>query len=245
MCRSAVSAPAPGSITLCNMKPSRHPAQAAKPGWVFFFGRAILRPVLWLRYRPIITGTEHIPATGPVLLTSNHLHLIDTILIPSFASRKVQFLAKESLFTGTVKGWFFRRVGAVPVYREAGSATQAALDAGKAVLDTGGVFAIFPEGARSKTGMLNRGRTGAAWLSLSSGATVVPVGLIGTDRKRAARGKRPRVQVNFGAPVPLDDLVDLPAGRARREATERIMAAIQALSGQDRAEAYATGGRGS
>lgn len=227
------------------MSPRPQGKQSAKAGWVFFFGRAMLRPILRLRYRPQITGIANIPATGPVLLASNHLSAIDTILIPSFASRKVQFLAKESLFTGAVRGWFFRSVGAVPVYRETGSSAQTALHAGNEVLQSGGVFAIFPEGSRSKTGKLHRGRTGAAWLSLNSGATVVPVGLIGTDRKRDARGKRLRVQMKFGAPLHFDHLAHLPAGGARKEATEQIMSAIQHLTGQERSDAYAEGGRGS
>ena len=65
----------------------------ARPGPVFSIGRAILRPALWLRYRPRVSGKHHVPKTGPVLLASNHLSGLDTILIPSFAPRKVQFLA--------------------------------------------------------------------------------------------------------------------------------------------------------
>lgn len=217
-----------------------------RPGIVFTVGRAVLRPVLWLRFRPRITGREHLPARGPVLIASNHLSGLDTILIPSFSPRKVQFLAKASLFSSGLGGWFFRSIGAVPVHREAGSAAQAALDAGREVLAAGQVFAVFPEGSRSRDGRLYRGRSGAAWMALETGAAVVPVGLIGTNRKLrdAATGAVPRVELRFGAPVPLDDLAGLPAGRARREATERITRAIQALSGQELAEGYAEGGRG-
>ena len=55
---------------------------AARPGIVFTIGRAVLRPLLWLRFRPRVTGREHVPAHGPVLLASNHLSAVDTILIP-------------------------------------------------------------------------------------------------------------------------------------------------------------------
>lgn len=211
------------------------------PNAVYVIGRAVLRPLLWLRYRPIVRGREHVPAQGPVLFVSNHLSAIDTILIPSFAPRRVQFLAKESLFHGRFRGWFMRSIGAVPVYRSAGAAAQAALDTGRRVLEAGGVFAVFPEGSRSTTGKLNRGRTGAAWLALTSGATVVPIGLVGTGKgsRRIARA-----EMNFGAPIRLDDLAELPAGRARREATERIMDAIANLSRQERSDSFAEGGRG-
>ncbi|MBL5972908.1 MAG: 1-acyl-sn-glycerol-3-phosphate acyltransferase [Candidatus Leucobacter sulfamidivorax] len=218
---------------------------AARPGLVFSIGRAVLRPLLRLRFRPRITGREHIPQAGPVLLASNHLSSLDTILIPSFSSRKVQFLAKASLFEKPLKGWFMRQIGAVPVHREVGAAAQAALEAGRRVLAEGQVFAVFPEGSRSRDGRLYKGRSGAAFMALETGAAVVPVGLIGTNRKLAdpRTGRVPRIELRFGAPVPLEDLAGLPAGRARREATERIMAAIRELSGQELADGFAEGGR--
>jgi 1-acyl-sn-glycerol-3-phosphate acyltransferase len=213
------------------------------PGPVFTIGRAVLRPLLRLRFRPRITGREHVPATGPVLLVSNHLSGLDTILIPSFSPRKVQFLAKASLFRSRLGGWFFRQIGAIPVHREVSSAAQAALDAGREVLAAANVFAVFPEGSRSRDGRLYRGRGGAAWMAFVTGAAVVPVGLIGTNRRlrNPATGRPDRVELRFGAPIPLDDLAELPGGRARREATERIMAAIHALTGQERADGHATG----
>lgn len=218
----------------------------AKPGPVFFIGRAILRPTLWLRYWPRITGRENVPKQGPVLLASNHLSGLDTIILPSYAPRQVQFLAKASLFQSRFGHWFFTSIGAIPVHREASAAAQAALTAGRDVLAAGNVFAVFPEGSRSRDGRLYRGRSGAAWLALSTGATVVPVGLIGTNRKlRDPRtGKRQRVEIRFGTPLDLSDLHGLPGGRARAEATARIIAAIGALTGQDLADGYAEGGRG-
>ena len=206
---------------------------------MFFIGRAILRPLLRLRFRPRVSGRDHVPATGPVLLVSNHLSGLDTILIPSFAPRRVQFLAKDALFQSRVGGWFFRQIGAVPVRREASASAQAALMTGRDLLAEGNVFAVFPEGTRSRDGRLGAGRGGAAWLALETGAAVVPVGLIGTNRKlRNPRTGRPDpVEVRFGAPVPMADLAGLPRGRARREATARIMAAIQELTGQEPADA--------
>ena len=219
---------------------------AARPGIVFTIGRAVLRPLLWLRFRPRVTGREHVPTHGPVLLASNHLSAVDTILIPSFSPRKVQFLAKASLFATPIGGWFFRHIGAIPVHREAGSAAQAALEAGTRVLAAGQVFAVFPEGSRSRDGRLYRGRSGAAFMALETGATVVPVGLIGINRAIVdpATGKPSPAEIRFGAPIDLSDLAALPGGRARREATERIMAAIQRLTGQELAGCYSEGGRG-
>lgn len=200
--------------------------------------------MLWLRYRPLVRGTHNVPRTGSVLFVSNHLSAADTILIPSYAPRKVQFLAKASLFSGTFKGWFFREIGAIPVTREAGSAAQAALEAGRDVLAAGNVFAIFPEGSRSPDGRLYRGRSGAAYLALETGATVIPVGLIRAHPSSRTNNRTTRNSISFGAAVDLSDLNQLPAGHARREATERIMSAIQELTAQERVHSYVTGGRG-
>lgn len=212
-----------------------------RPGPVYYIGRAALRPYLWLKFRPLVTGASNVPKTGAVLLASNHLSGFDTILIPTFAPRQVQFLAKASLFKSRLGGWFFRQIGAIPVHREASAAAQDALNTGRAVLESGSVFAVFPEGSRSRDGRLYRGRSGAAWLALETGATVVPVGLIGTNSKRP---KGPRCEIRFGEPLDFSDLAGMPGGRARREAIERIMAAIAGLTGQERASSYAEGGRG-
>ena len=218
----------------------------ARPGVVFTIGRAVLRPLLWLRFRPRVSGRGHVPATGAVLLASNHLSAVDTILIPAVATRQVRFLAKASLFDSRIGGWFMRQIGAIPVMREASGVAQAALEAGREVLAAGQVFAVFPEGSRSRDGRLYRGRSGAAYLALETGATVIPVGVIGTNRALTdpSTGRAPRTEVRFGRPVPLADLAALPGGRARAVATERIMAAIQELTGQELAGSYAESGRG-
>lgn len=214
-----------------------------KASLLYVIGRSLIRPVLRLRYRPKISGCHHVPASGPVLLVSNHLAALDPVFIPSFSPRQVRFLAKASLFNTPLRNWVMRNVGAVPVYREAGSAAQAALESGKTILSSGHVFAIFPEGSRSLTGKLHKGRTGAAWLALETGATVIPVGLTGTNRGRQKHSSL-RMEMRFGPALDLSDLADFPRGAARHIATERIMTAIQSLTGQERSESFAEGGRG-
>ncbi|GGA71042.1 1-acyl-sn-glycerol-3-phosphate acyltransferase [Pseudoclavibacter endophyticus] len=214
-----------------------------RPGAVYFIGRAVLRPLFWMLYRPRVVGRRNVPAAGPVLLASNHLSSWDTVLIPVTAPRPVQFLTKSSYFTrsgrlGALMKWFFQSIGGVPVLRAAGRDARSALDAGSSILRAGSAFGVFPEGTRSRDGKLHRGHPGAAWMALDTGATVVPVGLIGTDAMRAFRHLLPRraggmrAEVRYGTPIDLSDLAALPGGRARAIATERIMAAIAALTGQ-------------
>ncbi|MGZ4489162.1 MAG: lysophospholipid acyltransferase family protein, partial [Nocardioides sp.] len=98
------------------------------------------------------------------------------------------------------------------------------------------------EGTRSRDGRLYRGRTGVAHLALTAGVPVVPVGLRGTERVQPVGSSRPRVvpiSVEFGAPIEVAGrYAGVPLGRARREVTDEIMAAIGALSGQEPAGVY-------
>jgi len=128
----------------------------------------------------------------------------------------------------------------VPVPRGAHRAAQAALDVALGLLEQGRAFGIHPEGSRSRDGRLYRGRTGVAWLALASGAPVVPVGLIGTQRVQPIGTRLPRpvrITVRFGAPLTFPAAQVGPA-QARRAVTDEIMAAIRDLSGQEVAAGY-------
>jgi 1-acyl-sn-glycerol-3-phosphate acyltransferase len=182
-----------------------------------------------------------------VILASNHLSFMDSMVIPLVVPRRVSFLAKSEYFTGSgVKGtlsrWWFRGFGMIPVDRDDTRAAQASLDAALGVLRSGGAFGIYPEGTRSRDGLLYRGRTGVAWLATTSGAPVVPVALVGTEKLQPVGSRLPRpakVSVRFGAPIEVGTRFEgMPAGRARRELTDEIMTAIRAMSGQELAGRY-------
>jgi len=208
---------------------------------------ATVPPVAKVIWRPRVEGLANIPATGPVIVASNHLSFADSIVIPFVVPRRVAFLAKEDYFTGTgvkgalVRGWF-EGIGMVPVDRDDTKAALSSLDTALEILGRGMAFGIYPEGARSRDGRLYRGRTGVAHLALTSGAPVVPVGLVGTERLQPVGARVPhfaRVTVRFGKPLDFTGRLDgVPAGRARREVTDEVMAAIQALSGQELAGGY-------
>ncbi|MGZ4615386.1 MAG: lysophospholipid acyltransferase family protein [Actinomycetes bacterium] len=198
-------------------------------------------------WRPVIEGREHIPPTGPVIVASNHLSFIDSIVIPLAVPRRVVFLAKAEYWEGRSlaslpRRAFFRAFEAVPVERDQQRDAQASLDLAAQVLARGDAFGIYPEGTRSRDGRLYRGRTGVGWLALSTGALVLPVALIGTDRVQPIGAKVPRihrVRVRFGEPVDPKDYADVRSpGQARRQITDTVMDRIAALSGQPRADQY-------
>jgi len=211
---------------------------------VYLIARFILRPLFLLAFRPTVRGRENVPATGAFIIASNHLSFIDSMAIPLMAPRRVGYLAKAEYFTGTgLSGWvtrvLFTALGALPVERQTHRAAQEALDTAMSVLGTGGGFGIYPEGTRSRDGRLARGKTGVAWLALTADCPVVPVGITGTDRIQpiGASWPRPhRFTVTFGEPLTFPEFAGQAAkGRPRREVTDRIMVAIAALSGQEKA----------
>lgn len=217
-----------------------------RPGLLYFVGRHLVAPLLRLIYRPKVIGTRNVPRHGKIILASNHLSFIDSLVIPMIAPRRVQFLAKSHYFEGKgLKGGisraFFTAIGAVGVKRGAGQSAQEALEQSRRIIDTGAAFALYPEGTRSLDGRLYKGRTGIGWLALTTGAKVVPVGLIGTAAVQPVGAKFPRVRpitIAFGEPIDVAHYGPAESGRARRQATDEIMAAIHALTGQELAGTY-------
>lgn len=221
-------------------------AAGPRAGGLYSFGRIVVAPLARLLYRPRVIGRRNVPKSGPVILASNHLSFIDSVVIPVVAPRPVQFLAKAHYFEGRgvlgmIKRTFFTAIGAVGVRRGAGRDAQDALEISKGILEAGHAFALYPEGTRSRDGRLYRGRTGVAWLALTTGASVVPVGLIGTERLQPVGAKAPafaRVTVAFGEPIDVASFGPASSGKARRQATDAIMAEIQRLTGQVEAGVY-------
>lgn len=233
-----------------SVDPEPSPTDTARPkraGFTYALGRMLISPLARLIYRPHVEGRDNVPRTGPVIFASNHLSFIDSIAIPVAAPRPVHFLAKSSYFegsgiSGALSRTFFESIGAIPVRRGAGQAALDALDQQRQLLEDGLSVALYPEGTRSTDGRLYKGRTGVAFLALQTGAPVVPVGLIGTDQVMPVGAKRPsltaRVTVRFGKPLDLAPHGPASSGRARRLATDEIMAAIHGLSGQELAGTY-------
>ncbi|MFT4234886.1 MAG: lysophospholipid acyltransferase family protein, partial [Microbacterium sp.] len=182
-----------------------------------------------------------------IILAANHISFIDSLAIPVVAPRSVHFLAKAEYFTRTgFVGWLekqlFLAIGAVPVDRGAGQAAMDALSQQKRILESGSAVAIHPEGTRARDGRLYKGRTGVGFLALETGALVVPVGLIDTDTAMPLGSKFPslrvRITVKFGEPIDVSTHGAASSGRARRAATDEVMAAIHDLTGQELADMY-------
>lgn len=208
-----------------------------------------LAPALRALYRPAVTGFEHVPHTGPVIMAANHVSFADEMFTPLAARRQIIYFAKAEYFTtpgprGRAMAAFFRGMGHVPVDRADTRSAAASIDIGVEVLRAGRALGIFPEGTRSPDGQLHKFRTGVARLALRTGAPVVPVGLVGTREVQppdSRRWHRAAVEVNFGAPMHFGDrAAEERSSRVLREITETIRIAVQALSGQHYLDTFAS-----
>jgi len=209
----------------------------------------VLGPLLRILFRPWVEGEENIPEDGAAVFASNHLSFSDSIFLPLVLPRRLTFLAKADYFTGRgVKGRataaFFRGVGQLPVDRTGGKAGEAALSSGLKVLRRGELLGIYPEGTRSPDGRLYRGRTGVARMALESGAPVLPVAMIGTDKAQPTGKKVPkimRIGIRIGAPLDFSRYEGMEDDRfVLRSITDEIMYELMLLSGQEYVDEYAT-----
>jgi len=204
--------------------------------------KAMLRRPVRRAYDVHVEGISGLPE-GPAILAANHRSFMDSVFLALVVDRPVTFLAKAEYFDRRRTAWIFRSTGQIPLRRGSPKGARQAMAAACEVLDQGGVVGIYPEGTRSRDGRLHRGNLGPARLAATSGAPIVPVGLVGTDKVQEPDKRLPRVgqrvTLRFGSPVRLEPTA---AGdhAELRHATDRLMSDIAGLCGQDYDDHYAS-----
>jgi 1-acyl-sn-glycerol-3-phosphate acyltransferase len=191
---------------------------------------AILATVL-VRWRA--TGQGNMPATGGVLLVSNHLSFLDVILLGLPLRRPLNYVARSTLFV-SVLGWFIRSVGAFPIQREGMGASGMKETLRR--LRAGGIVTLFPEGTRSYDGQLGPLKPGIAVLVQRVGVPVVPAGVAGMfevwPRSQPFPVPHP-VRIHYGRPIYPNELEGLDTeaitGLIRNRMEESFLEASRAL----------------
>lgn len=159
-----------------------------------------LRILMKLLLRFEITGLEHIPATGPVIIIINHIAFLDPIMVFGSVPRRVTPMAKIEAFDQPVWGLFMKVYGAIPVHR--GEADTNAIKQALRLLKAGEIVLLAPEGTRSPTHQLQPAKDGATVLALKSGAPIVPIGVTGTHQMKAYLRKLKRAPVHLSVGKP-------------------------------------------
>lgn len=141
---------------------------------LYYFGRYVIRPWMWLLMRPRVIGWKNLNRKGKVVYVCNHVSMADPIAIAVVAPRIVHFMAKESLFQSKLASFFFKILLVFPVSH--GAADLRSIKKALKLLDKGKCFGIFPEGHRSALGgEMDRMQKGAAFIALRADAPIVPI----------------------------------------------------------------------
>jgi len=189
----------------------------------------------------VVEGRENVPKEGGLIVASNHLNNADPPMLARALGRPPIFMAKKQMHDMPVAGLFFRAWGTFPVRR--GEVDRAALRSAEELVHRGEMLLMFPEGTRSRTAKLARGKPGTAMIALRTGAPVLPVAITGTEaadwpsfflKPRSFE----RVKVTIGEPftLPRPEKIDATAAK---EATDVIMRKIAALLPAEYRGAYA------
>jgi 1-acyl-sn-glycerol-3-phosphate acyltransferase len=206
--------------------------------------RRVVRPVAKRLWKFELEGFDRLPVEGPAILCPNHVSFLDSAFLMLHVPRNISFVGKAEYMDSWKTKYLFPLMGMIPIDRGGGDKSQAALDTAEAVLRRGELFGIFPEGTRSRDGMLHKGRTGAARLALKIGCPIFPVGMIGTREIQPPDAKVPKLRgtctIKIGRPINVeryrhraDDHMVL------RQITDELMYEIRDLTGQDYRNVYA------
>ena len=192
-------------------------------------GKAVCAPIYKLIYRYKVINKTNIPNDGKgYIIASNHMSFADPVLLGLGQKRRLNFMAKDELFSNKFFAFIIRHLGAFPVKRGAGDGK--AIKNGEDIINEGNLMTIFIEGGRSKTGELMRPRSGFAVIAQQTGASVVPT-CITKIGKRKLFAKR---IIHFSDPISVEELgLDSIDRRALKNAGKIVMGKIQEMREND------------
>lgn len=179
--------------------------------------RVIATALIYILFPPKVRGRENIPAHSAALICSNHISVVDPVVLACVVDRPVRFIAKKELFQVKWINGFLRRLGAFPVDR--GGSDLTAMRTSLSIIKDGGLMGIYPQGHRYKRDENKEIESGAALIALRTKAPVIPVRM---SKYRLFRW----LHINIGQPVELSDLWGKLDAASLKEATSRISRGI-------------------
>jgi 1-acyl-sn-glycerol-3-phosphate acyltransferase len=192
------------------------------------FVACVLRAWFRLGYRLEVRGLEHIPATGSLVLASNHQSNADPPLIGAFFPREISFVAKKQLFENPLLGKLIRFFNAIPLDRS--GVDIRALKEIRSRLADGRDLLVFPEGTRSRDGRLGKPRAGLGLIVSAAEVDVLPVLILGSRKSPGLPGFRPHLRLEFGAPIPRASLpLDETQGSRAEAVTKAVFQHVETL----------------
>ena len=194
--------------------------------------RGFTRLLVFVTLRAKISGLENFPKCGPAIIVFNHLGDADAILLfATLPFSPIEGIGKIELYDHWLVGPVFRAYGIIWVHR--GQPDRRAIRAALKGLAEGRMLSLAPEGRQSVTGALEEGEDGAAFLSMKSGAPIVPVALTGLENQNIyghlKRWRRAPVTLSVGEPFFLQENPQGDRQKMMREGTRQIMESLASL----------------
>lgn len=147
---------------------------------MYDFAVTTVRLLLKILFRIRVTGREHVPTKGPLILSCNHSSNWDPVIVGCLTSQPVSFMAKEELFAWRPLGALLRSLHAFPIKR--GASDRTALRLAVSILEGGGTLVMFPEGTRKYRGNLEHLERGVGFVAMRSETLMTPVVIVGSYR---------------------------------------------------------------
>lgn len=207
--------------------------------------RFAARPMMRALYQVRVQGIQHVPDDGAAIISANHRSFFDSPLLMAMAPRRVIFLGKAEYMDNASTKYLFPAVGMVPIKRDVKKASMAALLTAAELLEGGELVGIYPEGTRSRDGLLHRGHSGVAHLAMITGAPIVPVGLVGTERVQPIGSVVPKpfqgtITIRFGERIDPGDYRFGGNRQRRQQILDDVMASIAAMTGQAQSDDFSS-----
>ncbi len=188
----------------------------------YSIARVVVSLLSRLFFRIEINGIENIPKEGACIISANHKSVLDPPVLGALMPRKVYTMAKEELFDNPFLALIIRNLGVFPVKR--GKGDIGAIKTALKVLKEGKVFAIFPEGTRSKNGKLGKAQPGVAMIALKAQVPIIPVANQGNYKLFS------KMVINIGTPIVIDEYYNQKLKIEQfQEISDGVMSHIQDL----------------
>ena len=179
-----------------------------------------------------IKGTNFIPKKGGVIIACNHIGAADPPFVGGCINRELYYLAKKELLNNPILTFLFRNMNCIPVNR--GIFDQRALEASQAILQQGKGLILFPEGTRSKTGEIRKGKPGIGLLARKTLVPIVPAYIENSQNFMRIPFSRRRLKIVFGEPLGIDWIERIPdENDGYRRIAEEVMNRISELKSRE------------
>ena len=197
--------------------------------WFYELIRMILKPFVKLIFRYEVYNKNSIPKEGKYILCSNHISIIDPVLLIVTQKRRICFMAKSELFQNKIFASILYAMGVFPINR--GKADLNSLKEAENIVNDNRVLGIFLEGTRSKTGEFLKPKPGVSAIAYNTNTPIIPVCITSKGFGRVRPFKK--VIITYGEPI-MPDSLEIYEGKGTeiRNASRKIMNEIKKLREQ-------------